>query len=48
MREKILELLENNSKLSVEEIATLLGIDKEIVSKEILDMENSFVVLIDS
>lgn len=45
MREKILELLENNSKLSVEEIATLLGIDKEIVSKEILDMEKEKVIV---
>ena len=35
MREKILSIIEKNAKLSMEDLAALLGEDKESVAREV-------------
>lgn len=44
MREKILSIIEKNSKLTVEEIAALLGEDEKAVADEIAAMENEHII----
>ena len=39
MREKILSIIEKNAKLSMEDLAALLGEDKESVAREVEAME---------
>ncbi|HBT20001.1 MAG TPA: AsnC family transcriptional regulator [Peptococcaceae bacterium] len=45
MRKEILELLETDSKLTPYQIATMLGIDKSKVEKEIEAMEEEGIIL---
>ncbi|MCR5609609.1 MAG: Lrp/AsnC family transcriptional regulator [Lachnospiraceae bacterium] len=44
MRKEILKLIENNSKLSVEDIAIMIGATKEAVEAEIAAMEADKVI----
>ena len=43
-REKILELLEKDAKLTAAEIAVMLGLDEECVTEEIAKMEKEHVI----
>lgn len=45
MRKKILELLETDSKLTAYQIATMLGLEKSEVEKEIEAMEEDGIIL---
>lgn len=45
MRKKILDLLKNNAKLSVKEIAIMLALPVEQVAKEINTMEQDNIIL---
>ncbi|MDN5347479.1 MAG: hypothetical protein PWP65_1043 [Clostridia bacterium] len=45
MRQKILTLLQENSKLTSKEIAIMLGLTPEEVAREIADMEKEKVIL---
>lgn len=45
MREKILEILRCNARISHEQIATMLGMDPEEVTREIKVMEDEKVIL---
>ena len=44
MREKILTLLERNSKLTAEEIAVLLGSSASVIAEEIAKMEKEGII----
>ncbi len=44
MREKILNYLEKNSKMSAKELAILLGTEEEVVAEEIRKMEEEKVI----
>ncbi len=44
MREKILNLLYNNSRISHEEMAVMLGSTKEDIDREISDMEKEGII----
>ena len=39
MREKILDLLETNSRMELKDLAVMLGVDEVIVANEIAQME---------
>ena len=39
MREKILSVIEKNSRIDIEELAILLGEDETAIANEIADME---------
>lgn len=45
MRQEILELIENNSKLGIKEIAIMLNLDENKVKKGIKDMEDEGIIL---
>lgn len=44
MREKILNMIEKNSKINLEELAVLLGADKDTVAREIEAMEKEKII----
>ena len=44
MREKILSVIENNSRIDIEELAILLGEDETAIANEIADMEKEGVI----
>lgn len=44
MREKILSVIEKNSRIDIEELAILLGEDETAVANEIADMEKEGVI----
>ena len=44
MREKILSIIEKNAKLSMEDLAALLGEDKESVAREVEAMEKEGII----
>ncbi|MBE5938174.1 MAG: Lrp/AsnC family transcriptional regulator [Lachnospiraceae bacterium] len=44
MREKILNLLYNNSRITYEDMAVMLGTTKDVIESEIADMENEGVI----
>ena len=44
MREKILELLENNSRMELKDMAVMLGVDEMIVANEIAQMEKEHII----
>lgn len=44
MREKILSVIEKNSRIDIEELAILLGEDKTALANEIADMEKEGVI----
>ena len=44
MREKILTLLERNSRMTAEEIAVLLGSSSEVIAGEIRKMEQENII----
>ena len=44
MREKILSIIEKNAKLSMEDLAALLGEDKESGAKEVEAMEKEGII----
>ncbi len=45
MEEDILELIENNSKLTSERLATMLGVSKEEVEEEIVKLEEKNIIV---
>ena len=44
MREKILSVIEKNSRIDIEELAILLGEDETAIANEIADMEKEGVI----
>ena len=44
MREKILSVIEKNSRIDIEELAILLGEDERAIANEIADMEKEGVI----
>lgn len=44
MREKILSVIEKNSRINIEELAILLGEDETAIANEIADMEKEGVI----
>ncbi len=44
MRQKLLEILEKDSRLSVEDLATMLGVQKEDVQREIETLEAEQII----
>lgn len=44
MREKILSVIEKNSRIDIEELAILLGEDETVIANEIADMEKEGVI----
>lgn len=44
MREKILAIIEKNSRIDIKELAILLGEPVELVEKEVRDMENENII----
>lgn len=44
MREKILELLEKDSRISLKDMAIMLGVDEVIVENEIAQMEKEHII----
>ena len=44
MREKILSVIEKNSRIDIEELAILLGEDEKAIANEIADMEKEGVI----
>lgn len=44
MRTKILRLIQNNSKMSTKDIATVLGLDEAVVIHEIHEMEQEQII----
>lgn len=44
MRTKILRLLQNNSRMSTKDIATMLGLDESLVINTIADMEQEQII----
>ena len=44
MRERILTLLERNSRMTAEEIAVLLGSSSEVIANEIRKMEQENII----
>lgn len=44
MREKILSIIEKNSRIDIEELAILLGEDETAIANEIADMEKEGVI----
>lgn len=44
MREKILSVIEKNSRIDIEELAILLGEDETAIANEIADMEKECVI----
>ncbi len=45
MKEDILELLENNSKISLEQVATMLGVSEEEVKEVVVELEEQNVIV---
>lgn len=43
MREKILNMLEKNSRIDIKDMAVMLGISEPEVANEIADMEKSIL-----
>lgn len=44
MREKILMFIEKNSRIDVKELAVILGVDEEMVEKELKSMEEEHII----
>ena len=44
MKEKILSIIEKNSKISLEDLAALLGEDLEAVTAAVMEMENDKII----
>lgn len=44
MREKILDLLETNSRMELKDLAVMLGVDEVIVANEIAQMEKEHII----
>ena len=44
MREELLRLIENNSRIELSELATLLGTDEAAVANEIADLEKEGII----
>ena len=44
MKEKILSIIEKNSRISLEDLAALLGEDLEAVSAAVMEMENDKII----
>ena len=44
MREKILMFIEKNSRVDVKELAVILGVDEEMVEKELKAMEEEHII----
>ena len=44
MREKILDLLETNSRIELKDLAVMLGVDEVIVANEIAQMEKEHII----
>lgn len=44
MRHEILRYLEKNSRVNLQELAVLLGVDETLVANEIADMENEKII----
>lgn len=44
MREKILNLLENNGRIDIHDMSVMLGVAQEEVANEIADMEKEHII----
>ena len=44
MRERILDILENNGRIDLHELSIRLGIDEAVIANEIADMEKEHVI----
>ena len=44
MKEKILSIIEKNSRISLEDLAALLGEDLEAVTADVMEMENDKII----
>lgn len=44
MREKILEAIDKNSRLTPEDLGIMLGIEEDLIKKEIADMEKEGII----
>ncbi len=43
MREKILTYIEKNSRISLKELAVIMGVDETVVAQELKNMEGSIL-----